>query len=68
MSKYINIVILYQSHIHKGSKTNILQTDTLWIHTISEVGLPGYRGHGQGQMKVKRQNISLFQFYHLLTL
>ena len=49
MSKNINIVILYQNNFHKGSKTNVLQTDTLWAYTTSEMGLPGFKGKGQGQ-------------------
>ena len=56
MSKYINIVILYHSHFHKGSKTNISHTYTLWTYATSEMGLPGLKG--QGQTKIKRQNIS----------
>ena len=55
MTKYKNIVILYQSQFRKGSKTNILHTDNLWTYTTIEVGLTGYKG--QGQTKVKIQNI-----------
>ena len=58
MSKYVNIVILYQSHFHKGSKTNVLHTNTLWTYTTSEMGLPGFEGKDQGQTNVKRQIIS----------
>ena len=57
MNKYVNIVILYRSHFHKGSITNILNTYKLWTYTTFEMGLPGYKGQGQGQMKIKKQNI-----------
>ena len=67
MSKYINIVILCQSHFHKVSITYILHIYTLWTYTTFGMGLPGCKGQGQGQMKVKRQNISEFKCYHLLT-
>ena len=56
MSKYINIVILYQSHFHKGSETNISARDTLCKNKTFEMGLPGFKG--QGQAKVKNQNSS----------
>ena len=43
-------------------KKHILHTDTLWTYTTSEMGLPGFICKSQGQTKVKKQNISLFQF------
>ena len=53
MKTYINIVILYKSHFHKGSTTNNLHTYTLWTTTTFGMGLPGYKGQGQGVTKIK---------------
>ena len=55
MSKYINIVIIFQSNFHKGLETNILQAGTLCTYIAIEMGLPGYKGKGQGQTKVKNK-------------
>ena len=64
MSKYINIVILYHSNFHKGSK-NSLHIDTLRIYKTSEKRLPRFKGHGQGQTKVKKvHNSKCIVYYH----
>ena len=55
MSKYINIVILYQSNIHKDSKTNkcFAHIYIMDIYTTYKVGLPRFQGQCQGQTQVK---------------
>ena len=53
MSKYITIVILYQSHFYNGSKINILPTE-ISTYTTFEMELPGYKYQDQCQIAVWR--------------